>query len=88
MTKSDKQRLLISYVNDLDEKYLDEMISELGLIDDDNDFMCDRDSKAKEYAKFIYKEGYSDPMYFPEVIQTIKDFKAGFKAGMRFCNEH
>jgi len=44
-------------------------------------------SKAKEYAKFIYKEGYSDPIYHPEVMQTMNDFEAGFKAGMRFCNE-
>ena len=44
-------------------------------------------SKAKEYAKFIYEEGYSDPIYHPEVMQTMNDFEAGFKAGMRFCNE-
>jgi len=49
MTKSDKQKLLISYVNDLDERYLDELISELGLIEEEelglieeNDFLCDR----------------------------------------------
>ena len=44
-------------------------------------------SKAKEYAKFIYDEGYNDPMYHPDVMQTMSDFEAGFKAGMRFCNE-
>jgi hypothetical protein len=64
MTKSDKQKLLISYVNDLDERYLDELISELGLIDDDddNDFMCDRacsgENKCKEQCytcKEIFK---------------------------------
>ena len=43
--------------------------------------------KAKEYAKFIYAEGYNDPIYHPEVMQTMSDFEAGFKAGMRFYNE-
>ena len=43
--------------------------------------------KAKEYAKFIYAEGYNDPMYHPEVMQTMSDFEAGFKAGMSFYNE-
>lgn len=43
--------------------------------------------KAKEYAKFIYAEGYNDPMYHPEVMQTMSDFEAGFKAGMRFYND-
>lgn len=36
--------------------------------------------KAKKYAQFIYDEGYSDPMYQPEVTQSIIDFKAGFNA--------
>lgn len=54
----------------------------------DNDFIADVSvsllrKKAKEYAKFIYAEGYNDPMYSPEVTQTISDFEAGFKAGMR-----
>ena len=43
--------------------------------------------KAKEYAKFIYAEGYNDPIYHPEVMQTMSDFEAGFKAGMNFYNE-
>lgn len=37
--------------------------------------------KAKEYAKFIYAEGYNDPMYHSDVMQTMSDFEAGFKAG-------
>jgi hypothetical protein len=36
--------------------------------------------KANEYAKFIYDEGYNDPMYQPEVTQSIVDFKAGFNS--------
>lgn len=36
--------------------------------------------KAKKYAQFIYDESYSDPMYQPEVTQSIIDFKAGFNA--------
>lgn len=36
--------------------------------------------KAKKYAQFIYAEGYNDPMYQPEVTQSIIDFKAGFNA--------
>ena len=43
--------------------------------------------KAKEYAKVIYAERYDDPIYHPEVMQTMSDFEAGFKAGMRFYNE-
>ena len=57
-----------------------------------NDFIADVSvsllrKKAKEYAKFIYAEGYNDPMYHSEVMQTMSDFEAGFKAGMRFYNE-
>ena len=57
-----------------------------------NDFIADVSGsllrqKAKEYAKFIYDEGYNDPMYHPDVMQTMKDFEAGFKAGLSFCNE-
>lgn len=37
-------------------------------------------SSAMGYAKFIYREGYDDPIYRPEVMQTIVDFKAGFNA--------
>lgn len=34
--------------------------------------------KANQYVKFIYGEGYNDPIYQPEVTQSIVDFKAGF----------
>lgn len=43
--------------------------------------------KAKEYAKFIYDDGYDDPVYHPDVMQTMRDFEAGFKAGLRFSND-
>lgn len=36
--------------------------------------------KANKYAKFIYDKGYNDPMYQPEVTQSIIDFKAGFNS--------
>lgn len=57
-----------------------------------NDFIADVSSsllrqKAKEYAKFIYDEGYNDPIYHPDIMQTMKDFEAGFKAALSFCND-
>lgn len=36
--------------------------------------------KAKEYAKSMYKEEYDDPVYHPDVMQSMCDFQAGFKS--------
>ena len=36
--------------------------------------------KANQYVKFIYDESYNDPMYQPDVTQSIVDFKAGFNS--------
>lgn len=35
--------------------------------------------KAKEYAKFIYAEGYNDPIYHPEVCKQCQILKLGSK---------
>ena len=45
-----------------------------------------KDSKilAKAYVRGIYKEGYDNPMYAPDVFQSKKDFLAGFNVGKKF----
>jgi hypothetical protein len=39
--------------------------------------------KAVEYAKFIHEEEFDDPIFAPDVSQTIRDFKSGFIAGTK-----
>jgi hypothetical protein len=43
--------------------------------------------KAIEYAKFIHGEEYDDPIFAPDVEQTIRDFQSGFITAMRIANE-
>lgn len=61
-----------------------EETAQLGIVDINVSLLR---KKAKEYAKFIYTEGYNDPIYHPDIMQTMKDFEAGFKAGLSFCND-
>jgi len=42
--------------------------------------------KAKEYAKFKHQDEYNDPTYHREVVETINDFEAGYKAAIKYCN--
>lgn len=43
--------------------------------------------KAVEYAKFIHGEEYDDPIFAPDVEQTIRDFQSGFATAMRIAND-
>ena len=43
--------------------------------------------KAVEYAKFIHREEYDDPIFAPDVEQTIRDFQSGFVTAMRIDND-
>jgi hypothetical protein len=44
-------------------------------------------SKAKEYAKFKHQNEYNDPIYHRDVLETLNDFEAGYKAALKDCNE-
>jgi len=44
-------------------------------------------SKAKEYAKFKHQDEYNDPIYHRDVLETLNDFEAGYKAALKDCNE-
>lgn len=44
-------------------------------------------SKAKEYAKFKHQDEYNDPTYHRDVLETLNDFEAGYKAALKDCNE-
>ena len=43
--------------------------------------------KAVEYAKFIHGEEYDDPIFSPDIEQTIRDFQSGFVTAMRIAND-
>ena len=43
--------------------------------------------KAVEYAKIIHGEEYDDPIFAPDVEQTIRDFQSGFATAMRITND-
>ena len=45
-------------------------------------------SKAKEYAKFKHQDEYNDPIYHRDVLETLNDFEAGYKAAIKDCNNH
>ena len=42
---------------------------------------------AVEYAKFIHGEEYDDPIFAPDIEQTIRDFQSGFITAMRIAND-
>lgn len=42
--------------------------------------------KAVEYAKNKHQEEYSDPVFTPDVEQTIKDFQIGFITAIKIMN--
>jgi len=44
-------------------------------------------SKAKEYAKFKHKDEYNDPIYHRDILETLNDFEAGYKAALKDRNE-
>ena len=44
-------------------------------------------NKAKEYAKFKHQDEYNDPIYHRDVLETLNDFEAGYKAALKDCNE-
>ena len=44
-------------------------------------------SKAKEYAKFKHQDEYDDPIYHRDVLETLNDFEAGYRAAIKDCND-
>ena len=83
---SDKQQNGNDFIADVSGSLRRQKAKEYANIYDDG-YSSLRRQKAKEYAKFIYGDGYNDPMYHPDVMKTMKDFEAGFKAGLSFCND-
>lgn len=44
-------------------------------------------SKAKKYAKNKHQDEYNDPMFHRDVLETLNDFEAGYKAAMKDLND-
>ena len=70
-----------------DENYVDWLEQQLKNCNLQNVSVLLLHQKAIEYAKFIHQEEFDDPCFAPDVEQTIRDFKSGFEAAIRYSNE-